>query len=225
MITEKQKKIISLGVIIAFILFCAVVGWFIGRPMIRFVSDPQQFRDWVDGRGLWGRIAFVLMMMFQVVIAFVPGEPLEIGAGYAFGAIEGTILCVIGITLSSLLVFTLVRKFGIKLVEVFFTFEKIKSAKFLQNQRKLEILTYLMFFLPGTPKDLLTYILGLTKIQNRRFVLIASFARLPSVVTSTIGGSLLGTEKYMFAIIVFAITLVISIVGWLLYNYINNKRC
>lgn len=225
MITEKQKKTISFCVLISFILFCAAVGWFIGRPMIQFVSDPQQFRDWVDESGLWGRIAFVLMMMFQVVIAFVPGEPLEIGAGYAFGAIEGTILCVIGITLSSLFVFTLVRKFGVKLVEVFFTFEKIKSAKFLQNQKKLEILTYLMFFLPGTPKDLLTYILGLTKIQNRRFVLIASLARLPSVVTSTIGGSLLGTEKYMFAIIVFAITLVISIVGWLLYNYINNKRC
>lgn len=225
MITEKQKKIISLGVIIAFILFCSAVGWFIGRPMIQFVSDPQKFRDWVDGSGLWGRIAFVLMMMFQVIIAFVPGEPLEIGAGYAFGAVEGTILCVIGITLGSLLVFALVRKFGIKLVEVFFTFEKIKSAKFLQNQKKLEIITYLMFLLPGTPKDLLTYILGLTKIQNRRFVLIASLARLPSVVTSTIGGSLLGTEKYMFAIIVFVITAVISLIGWLLYNYINNKRC
>ena len=193
--------------------------------MIQFVSDPQKFRDWVDGSGLWGRIAFVLMMMFQVIIAFVPGEPLEIGAGYAFGAVEGTILCVIGITLGSLLVFALVRKFGIKLVEVFFTFEKIKSAKFLQNQKKLEIITYLMFLLPGTPKDLLTYILGLTKIQNRRFVLIASLARLPSVVTSTIGGSLLGTEKYMFAIIVFVITAVISLIGWLLYNYINNKRC
>ncbi len=225
MITEKQKKIVSLSVIILFILFCAAVGWFIGRPMIQFVSNPQQFRAWVDQRGLWGRIAFILMVMFQVVIAFVPGEPLEIGAGYAFGAIEGTILCVIGITLGSLLVFAMVRKFGIKLVEVFFTYEKIKSAKFLQNEKKLALITFLMFFLPGTPKDLLTYILGLTKIQNRRFVLIASIARLPSVVTSTIGGSLLGTEKYMFAIIVFAITLIISIIGWIIYNYINNKRC
>lgn len=225
MITEKQKKTISFCIIITFILFCSAVGWFVGRPMIHFVSDPQQFRDWVDGSGLWGRIAFVLMTVFQVVIAFVPGEPFEIGAGYAFGAVEGTILCVIGITLGSLLVFALVRKFGIKLVEVFFTFEKIKSAKFLQNQKKLEILTYLMFLLPGTPKDLLTYILGLTKIKNRRFVIIASIARLPSVVTSTIGGSLLGTQKYIFATVVFAITLVVSIIGWLLYNYINNKRC
>ena len=108
MITEKQKKIISFCVIITFILFCSAVGWFVGRPMIQFVSDPQQFRDWVNDSGLWGRIAFILMTVFQVVIAFVPGEPFEIGAGYAFGAVEGTILCVIGITLGSLLVFALV---------------------------------------------------------------------------------------------------------------------
>ncbi len=225
MITEKQKKIISLCVILAFILFCSVVGWFIGRPIVRFVSDPEHFRNWVDESGLWGRIAFILMVTFQVIIAFVPGEPLEIGAGYAFGAIEGTILCIIGITLGSVIVFSLVRKFGVKLVEVFFTYEKIKSAKFLQNEKKLALITFLMFFLPGTPKDLLTYIIGLTNIQKRKFLAFASFARIPSVITSTIGGSLLGTKKYLFAIIVFSATLIISIVGWFIYNHINKKRC
>lgn len=225
MITEKQKKTISFCVIIVFILFCCAVGWFIGRPMIQFISDPEQFKSWVNKSGLWGRVAFIFMTVFQVVIAFVPGEPLEIGAGYAFGAIEGTILCIIGITLGSLIVFGLVRKFGIKLVEVFFTFEKIKSSRILQNEKKLELLTFLMFFLPGTPKDLLTYILGLTKIQNKRFLLIVSVARIPSIITSTIGGSLLGTEKYIFAIVVFSVTLIISLIGWFLYNHINNKRC
>lgn len=225
MITEKQKKTISFCVILAFILFCAAVGWFIGRPMIQFVSDPEQFRLWVDKSGFWGRIAFVLMTVFQVVIAFVPGEPLEIGAGYAFGAIEGTLLCVIGITLGSFIVFKLVKKFGVRLVEVFFTYEKIKSVKFLQNEKRLAVLTFFIFFLPGTPKDLLTYFLGLTKIDNKRFLILASVARLPSVVTSTIGGSLLGTEKYIFAIIVFSVTLVLSLIGWLIYNYISKKRC
>ncbi len=224
-ITEKQKKAISFCVILAFILFCAAVGWFIGRPMIRFVSDPEKFRNWVDASGLWGRVAFVLMVTFQVVIAFVPGEPLEIGAGYAFGAVTGTLLCIIGITLGSVIVFALVRKFGIKLVEVFFTFEKIKSAKFLQDQKKLELIIFFMFFLPGTPKDFLTYILGLTSIRKRNLLILASIARIPSVITSTIGGSLLGTEKYVFAVIVFSVTLIISIIGWIIYNHINSKRC
>lgn len=225
MITEKQKKTISFCVIVTFILFCAAVGWFIGRPMIQFVSDPEKFRNWVNESGVFGRICFVLMVMFQVIVAFVPGEPLEIGAGYAFGTFEGTLLCIAGITLGSIIVFELVRKFGIKLVEVFFTFEKIKSAKFLQDEKKLALITFLMFFLPGTPKDLLTYVLGLSKVKRTDLLILAGVARLPSIITSTVGGSLLGTEKYLFAVIVFGITFLVSAAGWIIYNRKTNKRC
>jgi len=223
MITQKQKKILSAVSIILFILFSAVVGWFIGRPMLQFVSTPDKFRGWVDNSGIMGRIYFVIMVMFQVVIALVPGEPLEIGAGYAFGAIEGTILCLVGITLGSLLVFSLVRKFGTALVEVFFTFEKIKSAKFLQNRKKVALIVFLMFFLPGTPKDLLTYFVGLTNINWKHFFIIATVARIPSVITSTIGGSLLGTQKYTFAVVVFGVTLIISLIGWFTYNKMSKE--
>ena len=197
----------------------------IGRPMIQFVSDPEKFRNWVNESGVFGRICFVLMVMFQVIVAFVPGEPLEIGAGYAFGTFEGTLLCIAGITLGSIIVFELVRKFGIKLVEVFFTFEKIKSAKFLQDEKKLALITFLMFFLPGTPKDLLTYVLGLSKVKRTDLLILAGVARIPSIITSTVGGSLLGTEKYLFAVIVFGITFLISAAGWIIYNRKTNKRC
>lgn len=223
MITEKKRKVLSASAIILFILFCAVVGWVIGRPIVEFASEPEKFRLWVQAHGILGKIAFVFMIMFQVVIAFVPGEPLEIVAGYAFGAIEGTLLSMVGIFLGSMIVFFLVRKFGIKLVEVFFTYEKIKSLKFLQNRKKVEALVFLMFFLPGTPKDLLTYFVGLTDIKTKHFLFIATVARIPSLVTSTIGGSLLGVEKYTFAVIVFVVTLVISIIGWYIYSRLGKE--
>ncbi len=222
--TDKQKKIVSASVIVAFILFCAAVGWFIGRPLVRFVGEPEKFRAWVQTSGVWGMVAFVGMTVFQVVIAFVPGEPLEIGAGYAFGAFWGTLLCIIGITIGSLIVFLLVRTLGVKLLEVFFTYEKIKSLKFLQNERKLAVITFFLFFLPGTPKDLLTYFVGLTKIDLKGFLFIVAIARIPSVVTSTIGGSFLGGEKYLLAGGAFGITLLISIVGWIVYNKISKKN-
>ena len=208
--TERNKKIVSATVILAFILFCAAVGWFIGRPLIHFVGEPEKFRAWVGTSGIFGMVAFVGMTIFHVVIAFVPGEPFEIGAGYAFGALWGTVLCVVGITIGSLIVFWLVRRFGVKLLEVFFTYEKIKSLKFLQNKKRLALITFFLFFLPGTPKDLL---------------FIVAIARIPSVITSTIGGSLLGSEKYLLAVIAFGITFLISVIGWFVYNKIskNNK--
>ncbi len=222
--TLRQKRIAGIIAVVLFIVFCSVVAWFIGRPMLKFVSEPEKFRAWVLKSGFWGKIAFVGMVMFQVIIALVPGEPFEIGAGYAFGAIEGTLLSVIGITLGSLVVFALVRKFGIMLVEVFFTRDKINSLEFLKNGKRRDIIIFLAFFLPGTPKDLLTYFAGITDMKPLRFLWLASVARLPSVITSTLGGDALGTQRYIKAVVVFAITLIISGVGWLIYNFIASKK-
>ena len=223
-LTEKQQKTISLIAFIAFLLFCVLVGWFIGKPMLEFVSEPEKFRDWVHSKGFLGKLTFIAMVFFQVVIALVPGEPLEIGAGYAFGAIEGVIHCVIGITLGSLLIFCLTRRFGMRFVEIFFNAEKIRSAKFLQDAKKRDLLIFIVFFLPGTPKDLLTYFVGLTDIKLSQFLVIVSVARLPSIITSTVGGSALGEERYLLAVIVFAVTLVVSGIGWLIYHIISKRR-
>lgn len=223
-LTLKQKRIISIIIFALFILFCAYVGWVIGRPMIRFVENPERFRAWVNEKGFVGKLAFVFMVLFQVVIAFVPGEPLEIGAGYAFGAIEGTLLCMIGITLGSVITFVLVRKLGVRFVEIFFSKEKITSLKFLQNERKLNLIIFLIFFIPGTPKDLITYFVGLTPINPTRYLLLVSVARLPSIITSTIGGQALGGKDYIFAVIVFAVTAALSVAGWLAYRLYTNRK-
>ena len=224
MMKDKKRKFLSGAVIIAFLIFCFVVGWYIGRPMLSFVKDYEGFKEWIAQSGFMGRVYFVLMVVFQVIIALVPGEPLEIAAGFAFGAVEGTILCVIGTVIGSLIVFFLVRKFGIKLVEVFFSVEKIRSLKFLQNEKKVNALIFLMFFLPGTPKDLLTYFVGVTKIKFWIFFFISIFARLPSVITSTIGGDRLVEGDYFTAIIVFVATFAVSVLGWYIYSCILRSK-
>ena len=187
-------------------------------------SQPDLFRDWVNSKGVFGKIAFVGMVFFQVVIALVPGEPLEIGAGYAFGAVQGTLLCLMGTFLGSIVVFLLVRKFGIKFVEIFFGEKKIKKLKFLKNPKKRDLLIFTVFFLPGTPKDLLTYFVGLTEIKLTIFLAMTTIARIPSILTSTLGGNALGTQKYITAIIVFALTLIISGAGFLIYNKISDRK-
>ena len=218
---QRKKRTAALVCLGLFVVFSAAVCWFVGRPMLEFVSQPDQFRDWVDSHGFWGRLAFLGMMAFQVVIAIVPGEPLEIGAGYAFGALEGTFLCILGTTLSSIAIFLVVKKYGMRFVTLFVPEEKIHSLKFLQNTRRLNLIAFLLFFIPGTPKDVLTYIVGLTPMRLPTWVLITSVARIPSVVTSTIGGDALGTENYLFAVVVFVATAAISGLGVLLYRKIT----
>lgn len=191
--------------------------------MIEFVSEPEKFRLWVNSHGFWSKIVFIGMVFFQVVLALIPGEPLEIGGGYAFGAVEGTILAVIGTVLGTIAVFYLVRIFGIKLCEVFFSREKILSLKILKNKKKRDILAFLLFFLPGTPKDLITYFLGLTDVNFAYVLFLSGIARLPSIVTSTLGGNALGGKEYIMAIVVFAVSFILSCIGWLIYRKFFDK--
>ncbi len=222
--SEKQRKIVAIAAFLAVLAVMAGIFWYVGRPMLQFVSEPEQFRLWVDSHGVWGRVLFLGMVILQVVIAFIPGEPLEIGAGYAFGFWEGTLLCLLGIILGSVLVFLLVRTLGIRFVEVFFSREKILSLRFLKNKRRRNFWIFFILMIPGTPKDLLSYFVGLTNIKLFHWILITSVARIPSIITSTIGGNALGVSNYFFALLVFLITMTISGIGILIYHIIC-KRC
>lgn len=221
--TQKQKRLwggLAIGAFLALLVLLFVA---VGIPMLRFIQSPEAFRRWVDSHGIWGRIAFVGMMFAQVVIAFIPGEPLEIVAGYAFGFFEGTLLCMAGVFLGSLVVFLFVRNWGIRAVEVFYPRERILSLRFLRDNKKRDILAFLIFFIPGTPKDILTYCAGLTDMPLSTWLFISTVARIPSIVTSTVGGNALGIQEYVFAIIVFGVTLAISLCGYLIYRRANEK--
>ena len=107
---------------------------------------------------------------------------------------------------------------------MFFPQEKLKSLRFLQHSRRRDYLFAIIFMLPGTPKDLLCYFAGLTDIKFGVWLLICSVGRIPSVVTSTIGGDALGTKSYLFAVIVFVATLAISAAGVLVYQLIQKHH-
>lgn len=223
-LTEAHKKKIYLFAIIVALIFIGAVGYLVGKPMVEFVREPERFRAWVDSSGFVSRVIFVGMVVFQLIIALIPGEPLEMGAGYAFGAVEGTILCIIGCVIGSALVFLFVRRFGVKLVEVFFPREKIRSLRFLQDSRRLNLLTFIVFFIPGTPKDLLSYFIGLTDMKLGTWLLITAVARIPSIVTSTVTGDALGLKDYQFALIAFGVTLALSLAGILVYRRLSARR-
>ena len=224
---QKHKKIIGIFIAIFGLLIMLAGYLYVGVPMIKFVQNPTQFRQWVDSSGAFSSIVFVAMVVFQVIFAIIPGEPLEICAGYAFGAIEGTLLTIIGILIGSVLVFLLSRRFGMAFVTLFFSEEKIAKLKFLRYSKKRNIIIFMLFAIPGTPKDVLSYFVGLTDIKISFWIFVATVGRLPSILTSTIGGDLLGEQKYYFAILVFTLALFVSGIGLLVYKTIckhNNKN-
>jgi uncharacterized membrane protein YdjX (TVP38/TMEM64 family) len=223
-LTEKHKQSVAIIAIVIFLLFSATVGYFIGVPMVHLAEEPAQFQELVDSYGIGGRIIFIGMVVLQVVVAFIPGEPIELAAGYAFGFWEGTLLSLAGFILGSWLVFGLVRRFGVKLVEVFFSPEKILEFSFLKNPKKTKTIAFLLMLIPGTPKDLLSYFAGLTKLTVKQWLLIVAIGRIPSLITSTATGAAAGQENYILSLIMLGITMVLTVVGILYYRTICKQQ-
>jgi len=220
----KKKKITAFIIFAAVIAVLTVVSIIVGKKLIEYAAEPEEFREWVNQNGFLSRAVYIGITLLQVIIAFIPGEPLEILGGYAFGTIEGTLLFLISSTIGSVLIFLLVRKFGMRFAEIFFTKEKLQSLNFLKSSSKKNYLFFIIYALPGTPKDLLSYFAGFTDMKLSVWLFICTVGRLPSLITSIIGGSALGTKNYTSAIIVFAVTAVISGLGLLIYNKISKKR-
>ena len=117
--TDRQRKTLAIISIAIFMGVTALVCWKIGPRMLQLASDPESFRQWLSQRRASGFLIYGAMVIFQVIFAVIPGEPLEIAGGYAFGTLWGTVVCLISATIGSLLVFGLVRRFGTPLVELF----------------------------------------------------------------------------------------------------------
>ena len=222
--TEKHKKLISFGLVCLVVAFMGLITWFVGRPIVAFAEEPEAFREWVNSAGIWGRLLFVGVVVLQVVVAFIPGEPIELVAGYAFGFWEGSLLTMLGFLIGSWIVFVLVRKFGIKLVEVFFSKEKLDEIKFLKNPKKTKVISFLLMLIPGTPKDMLSYFAGLTKLTTAEWLAIVAVGRIPSLVTSTITGTAMGEKNYILTGISLGVTVVITVVGIWYYRRLTKQE-
>lgn len=217
----KKYRYLILAVSIAIIVGLTLALW---TPLLNFIEDPDSLAVWIESAGIWGPIVFMLLNILQVLLAVIPGGPFEVAAGALFGPWIGTLLCDIAMSIGGVITFLFVRKFGIKFIELFTTREKIESVKFLHSNKKSTTLLFLFFLLPGTPKDLMCYVVGLTDIKLSTWILINVVGRFPAILLSALGGSALGEQRYGIFIAVFAIILILYFLGSYLYKKLNHNH-
>ncbi len=201
------------------------LAWFFTKKVGIFeLEHISDFKERIDAFGPWGFLVALGIQVVQVIVALIPGEVVEVGCGMAFGVWGGLGICLLGSAIGSAVIFLLVRKFGIKLVEVFVSREKINSLKFLNNERKLKSIIFLVFFTIGTPKDLLTYFAGLTNIKFYEFLIISTVARIPSIISSILVGETLSEGNFVTSVLIFAASAVLGLMGVYAYNRFIDKH-
>ncbi len=226
----KRKRIIA---IISIVISLGLVAWLtivIIKSLNLSTGDgfdvgelALSFKRTIDSYGNWGVAVAFAIQMLQVVVSPIPGEVIEVGMGLCFGWFWGMVICLLGSALAAAIIMLFVKKFGIKIVELFVSVDKINEFRFINNDRKLTGLVFLLYILPGTPKDPLIFFFGLTRIRILDFVVIQTVARIPSVITSTIGGEFLVDDNIWGAILIFAVTGAIALISLFFYKKIISK--
>lgn len=224
--TDKQpnRKLLGIFLIVLIVAALGAVTWALYEPFSILVQDPDRLRAWIDSFGAGRVLIFAALVVLQIVFAVIPGEPLEIAAGVLFGPWFGTVLFLAGAAMGTFVVLLLTRRYGRKIAAFFFSHKDLDSLRFLQNTKRLEIWAFVLFLLPGTPKDLLTWFAGLTPIKPRRFILLTVFARIPSVISSALGGHELLQGNWQLALLIFGGAGAAAGLGYLCWRLILRRR-
>lgn len=181
------------------------------------------FKSNIENSGYQGILMILGLMFAQIFFPILPGEPVELLAGMCFGTWGGLLVLYTGVFITTLVIYFLVRKFGKDFIVTFVSEEKvskIENSKTWNDKKKIRTLLFLSFFIPGLPKDIFVYIGGLLPIKPIEFLLISTFARFPSIISSTIAGSNLLYGNCIVILITYIITFTIS--GILLF-ILNRK--
>lgn len=222
--TSAADKLKMLGLVIGAVIMIVVTV--LAARWVMTLRDPDKlaaFQELVRSLGWGGWLLLLAIQYVQIVVAFIPGGPIQIVAGALFGPLGGLATCLLGTVLATATVFSLVSKFGHSIISLFVDKKDIANYKFLNDEKRAEFLVLLLFFIPGTPKDALTYLFALTPIALGRFMLLSTVARIPAMLTSVLAGNSIVNGQWLRALIYFSVTTLISLGGLLLHRKIMQR--
>lgn len=200
----------------------ALLCWEYLPGLLAWLADARAVRAFVSDHAFVSRLAMLGINIVQVLLAFLPGEPVELASGYAFGFWEGTALCLVASGLATSAIYWATRRWGWKLVGLFFDRSLFDRFSWLKSAKRLELIMLIVFLIPGTPKDFLTYFAGLTNMRFLPVVLIATFGRIPSIVTSTIAASAVGSGNWPLVACTLVASAFLLAVGGLMYRRLRS---
>lgn len=226
---KRNVKIFKLILLIMVLLISIGIIFYL-FPVMKSLSTIEgqvAFKEKVDNSGIMGVLLLFGLQVAQIFLVIVPGEPIEILSGMCYGGLWGTVFIMVSASIISIAIYFLVRKFGRKFVYDFCDekkVEKIENNKLFQNPKKIELIMLILFLIPGTPKDLLVYVAGLLPIKPLKFILISTFARFPSVITSTLAGEQLAIGDWKMSIVLYGIILIFVAILVFIINKLDKDK-
>lgn len=236
MTTKQQKVLVLKGVVAALLIaLMFLLSWYgpqpfsvlgpLGGNLGKFYVRRRRLLRFLSSLGPYSAAIFMLMQALQIIISPIPGELTGVVGGYLYGVFFGFLFSTLGLTLGSWIAFELASIFGRPLVEKFVARSMLEKFHFLTTNAGA-IISFLLFVIPGFPKDYLCYILGLTGMNLVTFLIISTLGRMPGTYLLTMQGASIGSGHYETAIVIGAVSGLVVLIAFLyrspLYHWIRG---
>lgn len=204
-------KIVGLVVFLAIVVLIGALLW----PYMHDLFEPggvDRVIDDVRSAGPWGFLILLALQFLQIVIAFIPGEVTQMAAGMLYGPWLGGLVILVGCIISSAFVFVVVHKLGAPFVRDMVPEKWMKKFDTFQESGKLELTVFVLFLIPAMPKDVFTYLVPLTSMRMRTFMVLSNVGRIPGILVTTYAASGLVDGNLWQSVVIFVVFAAVAVV-------------
>ena len=219
---EKTKTIIKAAFFVLLIVVVPLILFLTNREFFAQFESIEDVEDFIAGYGHLSGLVYIVFQIFQVVISVIPGEVFQVAAGYLFGPFWGVIYAIIGCLLGEAVAFGLARVLGQGFVRLFMSEEQFIKYQERLNSNKAYTLCFILYLIPGIPKDILCYVAGASEIKFLPFLIISMVGRLPGLIGSIVMGSLVDKGNYTLAAVILGIACVAAVIGFIYRNKLSD---
>ncbi|MGL5069112.1 MAG: TVP38/TMEM64 family protein [Sarcina sp.] len=213
---------------------------------VHFLSDPNKIKKLVLSYGHYSMLVFVFLQIMQIIVFFIPGEVVQFAGGYIFGPYLSFLLCIIGVVIGSGVTFSISRKFGKPFVEKIVSkdslwiIQKIEAAKHHREEthphkkrkRHPKTIIFVLYMIPGIPKDILGYISGIADVSLKEFLIVSTIARSPALFVSCFFGDKIyllkdyftGENMWLWISGAVVLLIIVGIVFYISKKFVNKMK-
>lgn len=177
------------------------------------IGDREQIKTFVASFGHGAPAIFITIQIFQVLFAPFPGEATGFIGGFLFGTAKGFLYSSIGLTLGSWINFSIGRFLGKRFVR------KLIPERHMDRLNKIVkrqgvIVLFILFVIPGFPKDYLCLFLGLSTLPLRIFLILTGIGRMPGTLMLSLQGSYIFEQRYGLFAMIMGLCLIVVILAY-----------
>ena len=208
-VIEKYKSYIVLAILC---LFLVVVGYEYYSKYFYLFRSPESIKKFIMSYGAYALAVFIMLQILQVIAFFIPGELVQIAGGYIYGTALGGVVSLIGITTGSAIAYTIANVYGKPFVKKFISEKNFKFIERILELGSKRFVVFLIYMIPGIPKDIVAYICGISSINFKEFIVYSTLGRIPCIfLSSYFGSQLIAGNKLLLILIGVAATLIFII--------------